>query len=238
MAKNISFDIAHLTVLDTQHYKNDDVKDANAVKARATASFLNIYSQFQSLPKQSDGAYKLPKPTISLPREKMLPLEKPKTRWEQFKENKGIKTQKKETKVFDEETGEWRLRYGYKRAHDPKDTWVIEVPNGKFGPGEDPFIKAEQEKKEKITKQKKQERRNALRSERASIEAGVNISTKSKLTRATAQIAKTVASHPTSSASMNQFNKVDNKPAIFEEGSKVPKLFDRTKGQKKKNTRK
>ena len=30
--------------------------------------------------------------------------------------------------VFDEKAQEWKPRYGYKRINDPKDDWVLEVP--------------------------------------------------------------------------------------------------------------
>jgi len=30
--------------------------------------------------------------------------------------------------VFDEKAQEWKPRYGYKRVNDPKDDWVLEVP--------------------------------------------------------------------------------------------------------------
>jgi len=30
--------------------------------------------------------------------------------------------------VFDEKAQEWKPRYGYKRVNDPKEDWVLEVP--------------------------------------------------------------------------------------------------------------
>lgn len=30
--------------------------------------------------------------------------------------------------VFDEKGQEWKPRYGYKRVNDPKNDWVLEVP--------------------------------------------------------------------------------------------------------------
>ena len=30
--------------------------------------------------------------------------------------------------VFDEKAQEWKPRYGYKRVDDPKEDWVLEVP--------------------------------------------------------------------------------------------------------------
>ena len=30
--------------------------------------------------------------------------------------------------VFDEKAQKWKPRYGYKRVNDPKEDWVLEVP--------------------------------------------------------------------------------------------------------------
>ena len=58
---------------------------------------------------------KLPAPSTLLPREKPVPKAKEKTTWEKFAEKKGIGKKRKEGNLkFDEGSGEWRKRYGYK----------------------------------------------------------------------------------------------------------------------------
>jgi hypothetical protein len=146
-------------------------------------------------------------------------------------ENTGLKLKKKEVKVFDEATSEWRLAYGHKPRGKPQDDWLIEVP---AGVNDDPFAKREAEKKESLNEQKKRERRNKHRAARA-VAAVASVSTKGNYRTDTLKAAVHRASNPGSSASMNQFNKVPNKPPIFERESRVPKLFNRTKGQRKKN---
>jgi regulator of ribosome biosynthesis len=200
------------------------------LQSHATASLRQLFSQLTSLDRESESIVKLPPPTIHLPREKPIPIEKPPTRFEQFVKNKGLKIKKKETKVFDEATGEWRLAYGYKRGGKPQDDWLIEVPGGV---DDDPFAKREADKKESLAEQKKRERRNKQRAARAVADVA-SVSTKGNYRTDTLKAAVHRASNPGSSASMNQFNKVPNKLPIFEGGSEVPKLFDRTKGQKKK----
>ncbi|KAH0785354.1 RRS1-domain-containing protein [Histomonas meleagridis] len=230
---NFQFDLAHLTALDPNHYSQSDVQDSNLLLQMATSSLNQLFAQLNSLEREGDNRVKLPNDVISLPRSQPIPTEKVMTRWEAFKKEKGLKTQAKEKIVQDEATGEWRLRYGYKRANAPNQDWLIEVPNGYEG---DPFEKRENKRKESIKEQKKRERRNKNRIARAKLDIS-NVSAKGSYTKETIRTAIKASEHPTSSASMNQFNKLENKPPIFEEGSKLPKIFDRNKG-KKKNGRK
>lgn len=234
----ISFDIAHLTILDPNHYDAELVQDENFLLDKATDSFNNLFSQIQALPFNinSKNRHDLPKPVISIPREYPIPLEKPKTRFEQFKKEKGLKFKPKETKVFDEVTGEWRLRAD--RAHKVDKEWLIEVPNNYEG---DPFEKRESARKEAANEQKKRERRNKLRAARQQIDyhraASVSSTISPKGNHKIGELKNAIktASHPGSSASMNQFNKVANKPTIFEDGSNMPKIIDRSVGNKNKN---
>lgn len=87
-----------------------------------------------SLPTQSSEAgilATLPeKCTTILPREKPVPAEKQLTRWEKFAKAKGITKQKRTRMVYDEQSGEYRPRWGYKAVTEgvEKD-WLIEIPN-------------------------------------------------------------------------------------------------------------
>jgi regulator of ribosome biosynthesis len=55
-----------------------------------------------------------------------VPKAKALTKWEQFAKLKGITKQKKSRMVFDEETGAYAPRFGYKRANDASKPWVLE----------------------------------------------------------------------------------------------------------------
>jgi regulator of ribosome biosynthesis len=229
MAVSLSFDLGHVTVLDPVHISPDDATP-DSLCARTTASFRQLFRRLETLERADDGHSALPPPMIEMPRSKPIPMDAPTTRWEQFVKNKQLTMRKKETKIFDEESGEWRLRYGYKRAGKKPEDWLIEVPNGV---GEDPFEKRESAKKESIADQQKRERRNQKRADRARA-AVAAVSTKGSFRTEALKAAVARASNPGSSASMNQFNKLPNKPAIFERGSRVPKIFDRTKGRRKR----
>ena len=227
------FDIAHLTALDPNQYTEAEAQDENLLLQMATASISQMFSQLKTLEREDENRYKLPKDVISLPRSHPIPTEKPMTRWEAFKKEKGIKTEKKEKIVLDKATGEWGLRYGYKRANAPTKDWLIEVPNGYTG---DPFAVRENKKKDALKEQKKRERRNKNRYERAKINV-TNVTANGGYDKDRIKAALKVSEYPGSSASMNQFNKINNKPAIFEEGSKLPKIFVRNKGKQKKGNK-
>ena len=229
---SFTFDLAHLSVFSPAEVNAESI-EPEKLKESARDAFIAFWAELSNLDHENQSRVKLPKPTIKLPREKPIPLEKPKTRWEQFAERKGIEKDKnREKKVFDKVTGEYKLRYGYKRANDPLDKWCIEVPN--TDKSEDPFLKMEKDKKERVAEQKKREIRNKKRAARSLAEQAVTASIKGSKKKDNIEKALKAASHPTSSASMNQFNKVQNKVGIFENGSSVPKIFDRTKGQKPK----
>ena len=68
----------------------------------------------------------LPPPKTKLPREKPVPVEKPLSKWEQYKRDKGLKTRKKEKLVFDELSGTWKERYGPNKANKLDNNWIIE----------------------------------------------------------------------------------------------------------------
>ncbi|EER31611.1 regulator of ribosome biosynthesis [Candida tropicalis MYA-3404] len=71
----------------------------------------------------------LPDATTILPREKPIPKKKPMTKWEQFAARKGIKPKEKSGKlVFDENSGEWVPKWGYKGKNKQiDDQWLVEV---------------------------------------------------------------------------------------------------------------
>ncbi|CAI5522288.1 unnamed protein product [Closterium sp. Naga37s-1] len=88
----------------------------------------------------------LPPPITPLPREKPPPRAQGLTKWERFAREKGIQKRKRSKFVFEEASGEWKPRYGYKRANDIKDIPILEAKSSDV-PGEDPFAKLKADKK-------------------------------------------------------------------------------------------
>jgi regulator of ribosome biosynthesis len=77
----------------------------------------------------------LPQISTKLPREKPLPPQKEMTTWEKFAAKKGIKSKTKEERkkmVYDEATGEWVPKWGYKgKNKEGEGDWIVEVDERK-----------------------------------------------------------------------------------------------------------
>ncbi|KAK0119252.1 Rhodanese- sulfurtransferase [Cadophora gregata] len=77
----------------------------------------------------------LPEIETRLPREKPLPPPKEQTTWEKFALKKGIKSKTAEQRkkmVYDEATGEWVPKWGYKGANKAgENDWIVEVDEKK-----------------------------------------------------------------------------------------------------------
>jgi len=71
----------------------------------------------------------LPEPKIVVPRAKPAPKEKPKTKWEKFREEKGLPARKKRSRlVFDPISNDWVPRWGpnSKKKIEAKHEWLLE----------------------------------------------------------------------------------------------------------------
>ena len=87
---------------------------------------------------------------VDLPREKPIPKQKPMTKWERFRIEKGLPMkQKRGRMVFDEKTSEWVPRYGagsVKKIQD-QHNWLMEEKAKHRDAGLDPFTYQKNEKK-------------------------------------------------------------------------------------------
>ncbi|KAI7212324.1 hypothetical protein KC343_g4279 [Hortaea werneckii] len=117
-----SFDLGHLLCNDPNPLA-DTTDPANRETLIATTAqgcaqgLINQLLTACPINRSEDGDLQITLPTAStpLPREKPVPKEKEKTKWEKFAEKKGIKDKKKDGKLkFDEALGEWVPKYGYK----------------------------------------------------------------------------------------------------------------------------
>jgi len=107
----------------------------------------------------------LPEPTTQLPREKAIPKAKAPTKWEQFAAKKGIKPKAKEGKmVYDEASGEWVPKWGYKgKNKDLDNQWLVEVDDKVKNTSDeliDPRTLKRAERKKLIKKNELQHKRN------------------------------------------------------------------------------
>ena len=134
-AQPYTFDLGHLLCSDPNPLPplQHDKEAILAATARDCAQGL-ISQLLTACPisrSQDDGNLQitLPAPTTPLPREKPIPKDKEKTKWERFAEKKGIKAKRKEGKlIFDEAKGDWVPKYGYKgKNKDADGDWLVEV---------------------------------------------------------------------------------------------------------------
>jgi regulator of ribosome biosynthesis len=113
------------------------------------------------------------------PRAKPAPKEKPKTKWEKFREAKGLPARKKRSRlVFDKITQDWVPRWGPNSNAKiaKKHEWLLEdKPEG----GPDPFTIKRQEKQLQLEKENLKRMKNELHAIKAthgksSLKKGVN----------------------------------------------------------------
>jgi regulator of ribosome biosynthesis len=91
----------------------------------------------------------LPEPKLLTPRSKPAPKEKPKTKWEKFREERGLPARKKRSRlIFDPITNDWVPRWGpgSKKKIEAKHEWLLEDKPGVHDET-DPFTVKRQEKK-------------------------------------------------------------------------------------------
>lgn len=158
----LEFDLGNLTAYDYQTIETSSISKEFLKNITRDNTQLLINEVFSLPTRQVEFAVvaDLPNPTTLLPREKPLPKQKPMTRWEKFAKEKGIKPKEKRSRMlFDEQTNEWKPRWGYNRANDDTKDWLIEVPSS-ADPMEDQYEKRIDEKKKRIEKNKKNQQQN------------------------------------------------------------------------------
>ncbi|KAL8129580.1 hypothetical protein V2J09_018735 [Rumex salicifolius] len=159
--KEYQIDLGNLMVFNsTHHFQSVPSSREELVKEcikEGTILAQELANRLFNLPAEetADGPIiKLPPPTTRLPREKHLPRPKPPTKWEAFAQKKGISNQKREKRVWDQQTHSWKRRFGYDRVNDDKDVPIIEAKMTDE-PGVDPFAKRREEKKDRVAKQER-----------------------------------------------------------------------------------
>lgn len=96
-----------------------------------------------------------------MPREKAIPKEKEQTKWEKFAAKKGIQAKKRDGKlVYDESSGEWVPKYGYKGANKKGESdWLVEVDGDKETETGEAGDARKEKRAERMDRIKRQERK-------------------------------------------------------------------------------
>ncbi|KAL6788319.1 ribosomal biogenesis regulatory protein [Trichoderma sp. SZMC 28012] len=166
-----TFDLGHLLAEDPNPVTLDhsSLDQSLAELARDGAqSLINQLLTTCPLKSTSDGVLlTLPQPATRLPREKPVPQPKPPTKWERFAAKKGIKAKTREARrnlAYDEESGEWKRKWGYKGLNKKgEDDWLVEVDAKKEAERkEGTSIRGDgrRERKEKIQRNERKMRKN------------------------------------------------------------------------------
>lgn len=166
-----TFDLGLLTAFDSNPLQLDktNIEMSLAETARDGAQAL-INQLLWTCPVTStkDGVLlSLPPQSTLLPREKPVPLPKPPTKWERFAAKKGIKPKTREQRrnaQFNEATGEWERKWGYKGANKADEqAWLVEVDpteEAKLNDGESIRGLGRRERKERVKRNERKMRKN------------------------------------------------------------------------------
>lgn len=251
MSNNIFCDLGNLLVSDTNPINKDYItEDEILEKATANASvfFGELYNLLKTQ-KGNDDEHRdfdkdpdnvtLPKGQLILPRARKIPKEKPLTRWEKFRLEKGLPPRKKRSRmVFSELTNDWVPRWGkgsVKKVED-KTNWAIEEKQGDNYNGEDPFTLRNREKKFQAAKQQRKELKNKLSAKEQNdlkqAQKTKKLKTEKNLLNKTLEVAQK------STVTMGNFDKkLKDEPEIKKPKKKVnASLFDK-KNEKERNSK-
>lgn len=159
---NLSYDLKHLAAFDIAPLQ-PQVNLTEYTRDSVQLLVNRIFSLPTSTSQEGLVANLPPAAVFMLPRQKPIPKEKPKTRWQKFMEERNMRKRKRSRLVFDEASGDWKPRWGYKSAkkEQEKAQWIHEVKDGE-NPLENPFDKKAAEKKLLMARQKMREVRNKV----------------------------------------------------------------------------
>ncbi|KAI8384418.1 ribosome biogenesis regulatory protein-domain-containing protein [Radiomyces spectabilis] len=211
----LEFDLNLLAGFDTNAFDDKELKNNREayIKNLTRDNTQLLVNEIFKLPIQSGDAgvlAQLPARTSILPREKPLPKEKPLTRWEKFAKAKGIQNRKRERMVWDDESQEFVPRWGYAGGKD-KDKlasdWLIEVPQD-ADPMEDQYAKRREDKKARVEKNAKRQKRNLEETAVATMAGKKDVREFKK-----AELQAAIAASKTATASLGKFDtKLKNEP--------------------------
>ncbi|KAI9683337.1 MAG: Rhodanese- sulfurtransferase [Trizodia sp. TS-e1964] len=125
-----TFDLGNLLINDFNPLPSTTESSLLNTARDAAQALINQLLTTCTITSTSAGVHlTLPEPSTPLPREKPVPSAAPKTAWEKFAAKKGIRAKKREGKtVFDEASGEWVPKWGYKGANKKgEEEWIVEV---------------------------------------------------------------------------------------------------------------
>lgn len=206
---NLFYDLHDLTAFDIAPVEENKLQEVSRDNVQLLVN--KLFSQ-EIEKSETDFLVSLPLLGSShLPREKQLPKQKVKTRWEKFAEAKGIQKRKRGAMVWDEINKAWAPRWGAKSVKHKQDeaNWAIELKPGQ-DPNECPFEKRKAEKKVVQAKQKLREVRNKAEALGMKLPVGAVSGMGRKDKRGQEHLKETLRRAQKSSASKGKFDTLAN----------------------------
>ena len=173
--ENIFFDTRRLVIVDSNNLLNSKNNETELTETimmkKAKQNYIDFASSLFDILNKQQGEEKedldydkapdeltLPENIITLPRSLPIPIQKPPTKWEKYKMEKGITQRKRGRMVYSEEVGDWVPRWGKGSAKHIQDSmnWVMEEKE----PGVNPFEQKSNEKQLAKAKQMKRQIKN------------------------------------------------------------------------------
>ena len=159
---DLSYDVHNLVACNYHALPIDSSMNKSQIEAllseHSTRNVQMLVSKIFRCPTEDSEAGPLallPAETFKLPREKRVPEPKAETKWEKFAKEKGIKNKKRDRMIYDEESDEYKPRFGYKRANGGiEDLPIVEVKAG-ADPFADPWAEDRAAKKQRVVKNAK-----------------------------------------------------------------------------------
>ncbi|KIW42484.1 uncharacterized protein PV06_06030 [Exophiala oligosperma] len=191
-----TYDLAYLTATDPNPLPSTSALLSQSYTARNTSlqsvardgaqTLLNTLLTTCSITSTPDGLLMtLPPPVTQLPRWKPLPKPKAPTKWELFARKKGIGKyagnlhggaaleDRKKNLVYDEETGEWVKKWGYKgRNKAAENEWLVELDDDKAAresEGKNVRTEGRRERVERMRRQDRRQRNNERRNKKSKV---------------------------------------------------------------------
>ncbi|KAI9440519.1 ribosome biogenesis regulatory protein-domain-containing protein [Lactarius indigo] len=202
-------DVGFLTVTDPNVIDNESYDHDREAYLQSTARdgiqhLLAVLFSLPTLPSPEGPLAQLPPPTTQLPRAKPLPKPKPPTKWQRFARAKGISSQRRDKKIWDDERQAWVPRWGWKgKNRDEETQWLHEVP-ANADADYDPSKEARVARKERTATNERQRLQNIARAQQertTTTVAGTQVDRKRDIDR-------TLATTRMSTASMGKFDRV------------------------------
>ena len=173
--QNIFFDTRRLVIIDSNNILNEKNNEKELTETiminKAKQNYIDFASSLFDILKKQQGEEKedldydkapdeitLPEAIITLPRSLPIPIQKPLTKWEKYKQEKGITQRKRSRMVWSEEVGDWVPRWGKDSIKHIQNSmnWVMEEKE----PGVNPFEQKANEKNIAKAKQMKRQIKN------------------------------------------------------------------------------